>query len=151
VGISQISFLHQQAGSDAAYAETLGCPVRFGQSWCGFEVPVALAARPIDSADPQTRRIATSYLEQSFLPSDTALGRRVADLARRLLPTGHCTVEAIAEQLVLHPRTLQRRLREEGTSCQDVIESVRRDLATRYLADGSGRRRGGPTRPATRR
>lgn len=134
-GMSQVYFLHQKAGSDAAYEETLGCPVRFGQSWCGFEVPAELATRTIDTADPETRRLATSYLEQTFLPSDTALARRVADLARRLLPTGHCTVEAISEQLVLHPRTLQRRLREEETSCQDVIESVRRDLATRYLSE----------------
>jgi AraC-like DNA-binding protein len=132
---SAISFLHEQMGSDAAYAEALGCPVRFGQGWCGFELPVALAGRTIDSADPETRRIATKYLEANYLPSTATLSERVAELARRLIPTGHCSADAIADQLRMHPRTLQRRLADEGARCQDVIERERRDQAARYLAE----------------
>lgn len=132
---SVISFLHEQMGPDTAYAEALGCEVRFGQSWCGFELPLDLAGRTIDSADPETRRIATKYLEANYLPSTARLSERVAELARRLLPTGHCTADAIADQLNLHPRTLQRRLSEEGVRCQDVIEKERRDQAARYLAE----------------
>ncbi|WP_183092360.1 AraC family transcriptional regulator [Nocardioides stalactiti] len=132
---SAISFLHEQMGSDAAYAEVLGCEVRFGQAWCGFELPLGLAERAIDRADPQTRRIATKYLEANFLPHTTTLTERVAELARRLLPTGHCTADAIADQLNLHPRTLQRRLLEEGIRCQDVIDRERRHQAGRYLAE----------------
>jgi len=132
---SAISFLHEQMGPDAAYAEALGCEVRFGQSWCGFELPLGLAGRTIDSADPETRRIATKYLEANYLPSTARLSERVAELARRLLPTGHCTADAIADQLNLHTRTLQRRLAEEGVRCQDLIEQERRDQAARYLAE----------------
>jgi AraC-like DNA-binding protein len=134
-GPSVVSFLHDQLGPDTAYAEALGCPVRFGQEWCGFELPRTLAARPIDSADPETRRIATKYLESVYLPSSATLSERVAELARRLLPTGHCSADAIADQLALHPRTLQRRLAEEGVRCQDVIDAERREQAARYLAE----------------
>jgi AraC-like DNA-binding protein len=133
--VSRVSFLHEQMGSEDAYAETLGCPVSFGQGWCGLEISPELASQVIDSADPETRRLATKYLEAEFVPGDGTLAGRVAELARRLLPTGQCTVEVIADELLLHPRTLQRRLREEGSSCQDVIESVRQDLANRYLAE----------------
>jgi AraC-like DNA-binding protein len=130
-----VSFLHDQRGSDAAYREALGCAVRFGQTWCGFEVPRRLASRPIDNADPETRRIATKYLEANYLPSTAALSEQVAELARRLLPTGQCSAELIADQLTLHPRTLQRRLAIEGVRCQDLIERERRDQAARYLAE----------------
>lgn len=130
-----VSFLHGRLGPDAAYADTLGCPVRFDQPWCGFELPQSLAARPIDSADPETRRIAMKYLEAEYVASDAALSERVADLARRLFPTGHCTVDVIAEQLAMHPRTLQRHLAVEGVSCQDVIERERREQAVKYLAE----------------
>jgi AraC-like DNA-binding protein len=41
----------------------------------------------------------------------------------------------IADQLAVHPRTLQRRLANEGVRCQDIIERERRDQAARYLAD----------------
>ncbi|MGB9302965.1 MAG: AraC family transcriptional regulator [Mycobacterium sp.] len=130
-----VSFLHDQRGSDAAYQEALGCAVRFGQTWCGFELPRRLARRPIDNADPETRRIATKYLEANYLPSTAALSEQVTELARRLLPTGQCSAEVIADQLAVHPRALQRRLAIEGVRCQDLIERERRDQAARYLAE----------------
>jgi AraC-like DNA-binding protein len=130
-----ISFMHDQLGSDNPYGDALGCPVSFGQTWCGLELPKHLADRPIDRADPQTRRIATKYLESHYLPSTATLSERVAYLARRLLPTGKCSAEVIADQLAMHPRMLQRRLVGEGARCQDIIERERRDQAARYLAD----------------
>lgn len=130
-----VSFMHDQQGPDAAYQDALGCTVRFGQTWCGFEVPRRLAGRPIDNADPETRRIATKYLESNYLPSTAALSEQVAELARRLLPTGHCSAEIISDQLAMHPRTLQRRLAAEGVRCGDLIERERRDQAARYLAE----------------
>jgi AraC-like DNA-binding protein len=135
VRLTAVFFMHEQLGTDDAYAETLDCPVHFGQSWCGFELPSGPASRPIDRADPETRRIATKYLEAAYIPRDAALSERVAELARRLLPTGHCTSDAIAEQLMLHPRTLQRRLAHEGLGCQELIERERREQAARYLAE----------------
>ena len=130
-----LSFMHEQLGPDAAYSAVLGCPVRFGQSWCGFDLPAHLAGQRIETADPETRRIATKYLESNYLPSEATLPDRVAELARRLLPTGHCSVDAIGDQLAIHPRTLQRQLAADGVSCQDLIERERRNHAARYLAD----------------
>jgi AraC-like DNA-binding protein len=131
----KVSFLHEQQSSDAAYRDALGCPVRFSQTWCGFEVARRLADTAIDSADPETRRIATKYLDSQYLPSTATLSERIAELARRLLPTGQCSAEVIADQLAIHPRTMQRRLAAEGLRCQDLIELERRDQAARYLAE----------------
>ena len=130
-----VSFPHAQQGSDAAYRDALGCPVRFGQTWCGFTLSSQMAARRIENADPETRRIATKYLEATFLPASAPLSERVAELTRRLLPTGQCSAEAIAEELALHPRTLQRRMVDEGVRCQDIIDRERRTQAARYLAE----------------
>jgi AraC-like DNA-binding protein len=130
-----ISFMHEQLGPDAAYRIALDCPVHFGQSWCGFDLPVHLADRRIESADPETRRIATMYLEAHYLPSTARLSERVAMLAQRLLPTGQCSVDAIGDELAMHPRTLQRQLATEGVRCQDLIDRERRSHAARYLAD----------------
>lgn len=130
-----VSFPHPQQGSDAAYRDALGCPVRFEQSWAGFELSAELAARRVENADPQTKRIATKYLEATYLPATATLPDRVAELARRLLPTGQCTAESIADELAMHPRTLQRRLGDAGTRCQDIIDRERRAQAARYLAE----------------
>jgi AraC-like DNA-binding protein len=34
----------------------------------------------------------------------------------------------------MHPRTLQRRLKEEGTTFEEIKDEVRRDMAERYLS-----------------
>ena len=130
-----ISFVHDQQGSDAAYREALGCPVRFRQTWCGLEISERLADQRIESADPETRRIAEKYLESNYVPRTASLSDRVAELARRLLPTGQCSVDTIANHLVMHPRSLQRHLMTEDIRCQDLIERERRALAARYLAE----------------
>jgi Arabinose-binding domain of AraC transcription regulator, N-term len=109
-----ISFMHDQQGSDAAYRETLGCRVRFRQTRCGFELSHRLADRRIESADPETRRIAAKYVESNYLPRTASLSDRVEELTRRLVPTGQCSVDAIADQLAMHPRSLQRGLATEG-------------------------------------
>jgi AraC-like DNA-binding protein len=132
---SAVSFMHDQQGPAAAYREALGCPVRFQQTWCGFEMSRRLADRRIESADPETRRIAAKYLESNYLPPNTLLSERVTELTRRLLPTGQCSVDVIANQLAMHPRSLQRRLVTEGVRCQDLIDQQRRALAARYLAE----------------
>ena len=133
--LGMVSMMHDQIGPASSYEEALGCPVRFGQSRYGFEVPASLADKTIDSADETTRRIATKYLATEFLPIESALSEQVAALSRALLPVGHCTTEAIASELAMHPRTLQRRLADEGVRCQDIIDVERQRQAVRYLAE----------------
>lgn len=130
-----IVFMHAQRASDDAYDQALRCPVRFAQTWCGFELPTQLADKHIENADPNTRRLATSYLESTYLPRSPVLSVRVAELARRLLPTGQCSIDVIASDLAMHPRTLQRQLATEGVGCREIIDQQRRDQALRYLAE----------------
>ena len=44
--------------------------------------------------------------------------------------------ETVAKRLGLTSRSLQRRLKDDGTSFQTLREDVRRELARRYLDDG---------------
>lgn len=130
-----IAFPHPQQGPDEAYRDVLGCPVKFNRAWCGFALSPESAELPIVGADTATRRMARRYLDSRYIPPTAKLSERVADLARSLLPTGRCSLDAIATAMATPPRTLQRRLAAEGTSCQDVIERERRNLAARYLAN----------------
>ena len=51
----------------------------------------------------------------------------------RILPQGSKR-ETLAQALHLSQRTLQRRLQEEGTSFQALLDDTRRELAEQYLA-----------------
>jgi AraC-like DNA-binding protein len=58
-------------------------------------------------------------------------------LARAIEEAGFCqpvSLHHVARRLALSPRTLQRRLRDEGVSHRQVIARVRRDLALDLLA-----------------
>ena len=49
------------------------------------------------------------------------------------LPSGHICEENIAEDLYMSQRSLQRRLREEGTTYKELLNETRRDLAAQYI------------------
>lgn len=57
----------------------------------------------------------------------------VRTIVRQLLPTGAATLNVVAEQFHLHPKTLQRRLAEENTTFVILVDRVRKDVADRYL------------------
>jgi AraC-like DNA-binding protein len=63
---------------------------------------------------------------------DRALGLRVREHLRAALPE-HPALPAIARRLFLSPRTLHRRLEDEGTSFRAIKDGLRRDLATDWL------------------
>lgn len=130
-----VSFFHAPVGPERSYEESFGCETKFGQSWCGCRISSALARQPIDHADTQTLHYATSYLESHYVPGTTALSARVSELIRRLLPIGQCSSQAVAAELALHSRTLQRRLAEEGYRYEDLLDNERRQQAERYLAE----------------
>ncbi|MFF5288209.1 helix-turn-helix transcriptional regulator [Paractinoplanes globisporus] len=86
---------------------------------------------------------ANDEMWQFFEPE---LRRRLADLDRpesttdrvratllELLPAGQPSAPAVARRLALSPRTLQRRLADEDTTFQAVLEQTRLSLARHYL------------------
>ncbi|MFE5301906.1 AraC family transcriptional regulator ligand-binding domain-containing protein [Streptomyces sp. NPDC056632] len=80
---------------------------------------------------PELRR-RLSELEASATTAD-----RVRAALHERLPAGESSINAIAAQLMLSPRTLQRQLQTENTSYQAVLSDTRENLARHYLADPS--------------
>ena len=63
---------------------------------------------------------------------DRALALRVREHLRAALPE-HLALPALAHRLFLSPRTLHRRLEDEGTSFRTIKDSLRRELAIDWL------------------
>jgi AraC-like DNA-binding protein len=68
------------------------------------------------------------------LTQDASFRERVRACLLEMLASGHHSVTYIAEKLALSNRTLQRRLREEGTTFQKVLDELREELARHYLS-----------------
>jgi AraC-like DNA-binding protein len=72
--------------------------------------------------------------DRSFATPASAFRRSVEVHIEALLPRG-ARMEAVARALGCGRQTLYRRLREEGTSFEALVEAVRRRVAKRLLRD----------------
>ena len=89
----------------------------------------------IDSIDHGLREIVDSYLEQSFRSHRGSFSDRVRHAIRIHLSGPKANKTDIANMLAMHPRSLQRKLDEEGTSFEKIRDKLRQQLLLQYLAD----------------
>lgn len=129
----------RRSGDAAMHAEFerhFGFPVHFGADENALFIPNEWIERPLPMANPQLAR-QTDLVVMDYLShfDGARLTEKVrAELISRL-PAGEPTRGDIASALNLSEKTLQRRLRSEGTSYQQVLDEVRRKMALQYLSD----------------
>jgi len=122
------------------YEEHFQAPVHFGQDedavwfdqhWLDTPLKSALPALHQRAAERVERQIAdmappedslAALLERSLVANPALLSQRLED---------------VADTLNLHPRTLQRRLREAGQNYSDLQARVRFHLASEWLKEGA--------------
>ena len=117
----------------ADYREYFGCRVYFGERAAGFTIR-ATDLHCALSRDDVAHRAIVEYLN-SITARETGMRQSVYAIVRQLLPTGVANLEVIADQFNLHPKTLQRRLADEGTTFAALVDQVRKEVAERYLRD----------------
>jgi AraC-like DNA-binding protein len=110
------------------------CPVRFEQKDNAVVFESQVLKKPVAGRNPEIQRIAEVFLKSVIdsLPRD--LAGRVEALISRQLTNPQCTINLIAGQLAMHPRTLQRRLQEDGVRFDTLLDNVRKARAADYLA-----------------
>ena len=69
------------------------------------------------------------------LEAAAPLSERVRSVLLESLPSGEASIEATARRLGLSARTLQRRLKPEGTSFKEIVQTTREKLACHYLTN----------------
>lgn len=125
---------HDPIGARRDYRDYFSCTPRFGESRAGFTLRTADLQRPV-SQDQIAHQAMVDYLETVVDGRDRSLSGRVRRLVRALLPTGTVGLDLVAEQFAMHPRTVQRRLADEGTSFNELLDQVRMETAERYFRD----------------
>ena len=97
------------------------------------------AARPFLTENESMWRFYAPELRRRLtdLQAEATVAERVRAALHETLPAGDSTITAVTKRLAVSPRTLQRQLREEGTTYQAVLASTREDLARHYLRRGN--------------
>jgi AraC-like DNA-binding protein len=116
------------------YEAYYGAPARFAEPFCGFTIRKGDLDRQL-TADGSVHQALRAYLDTVVGPGKPDTYESVQQLIRHLLPTGSLGLDAVADQLRVHPRTLQRRLARHGTTFEALVDCARKDLADRLLRD----------------
>jgi AraC-like DNA-binding protein len=129
----EVWFVHEPLAATAIYRRHFGVPVRFGQPFNALFFKAEDLEHEILGRDPQLYELASSFIDSKFPATSQVMSSQVRAVVARLLAVGRCTHEEVTASLGIHPRTLQRRLRQEGVSFEAIKDEVRRDIALRYL------------------
>jgi AraC-like DNA-binding protein len=111
-----------------------GAPVEFGASCNGFSCSREMLLSPNPLADATMalhaqRLLGLVPIEEGPKPNSERVRRAIA----ALLPVGRATLEQVAAQMALSPRSLQRQLGGEGYRFGELLGEVRKELAEAYL------------------
>jgi AraC-like DNA-binding protein len=132
--LREVWFPHPAAASEAEYRARFDAPLVFRADQAALAVVETDLNLPISENIDELHDVATRYLDSQLSRGRTALTVRVRQLVEALLCTGTCSYSDVARALDMHPRTLQRRVREEGTTFEAIKDEARRELARRYLS-----------------
>jgi AraC-like DNA-binding protein len=119
-----------------AHARLFGCDVSYGHARDELEFDASLLATPVQTANPALLEHLSAHgraMVHALPPSDAMLDR--VRHALRSVPPETVPLAHVAGALRCSPRTLQRRLRDAGTSLQSLLDEVRYQRAQEMLGD----------------
>lgn len=128
-----VNFTHRAPENLQVHRRIFGCTLEFGSEFNGIVCPDAHLDVTNPHADPGMARYAQRYLDSLQRQEGPSTLFEVRKTIYLLLPMGRATIEQIAQTQGMNVRTLQRRLKEDGCTFNDLINDVRRDLVLRYL------------------
>lgn len=131
-----IELAHAATGDVAAYRAWFDAPVVFGAEHTQLVMPASALDAALVSSDPALLAVLTRAANELHRKApDASITAQVSRVLRDALRSDEGHIDHVAKKLGLTSRSLQRRLKDESTSFQAVRETVRRELAQRYLDD----------------
>lgn len=132
-----IEFQHNAPSDTSEHERLFRCPIEFGAKHNKLYFASSNLTLPIAKADAGLCALLDRHAEEllaKFPPRDSLVDQ-VRSIIANEFRGGDPSLEHVADQLGLTPRTLQRKLHELGTSHNELLEQMRRQLAMQYLRE----------------
>ncbi|MFS0553914.1 AraC family transcriptional regulator ligand-binding domain-containing protein [Brevibacillus sp. 179-C9.3 HS] len=130
-----VEFSHSM-GDVATLEAYFGCPIRIGATGNRLTLHRGDLDRLFLSYNQELLEILTPVLDRSLAEQ---CSRSMADMVKwilkRSLTGGRLDIRAVASELGMSDRTLQRRLTDECTTFKQLLTQARHEQAKEYLAD----------------
>lgn len=128
-----VQFRHAEPLDLIMHKQLFGDHLSFNQDRNAIHFTQADLDMSLGGGSSQTHALMRSLLRWGPLASQSAITERIENMVRALLPYSACTVEEVARAMGLSQRALQIRLSRSHTSFKKIKDSVRYDLALKYL------------------
>ena len=131
---AEVLLCHRAPRDPAPFKATLRTPVRFDQ----YQSCVILARKDLRLANPRADsaryRALSAQLDAFARKGEIGLAALLRHRLKPMLMQGDASLAALAAQLDVHARTLNRRLEAQGTSFAAIRDEVRFQVAQELLA-----------------
>jgi AraC-like DNA-binding protein len=131
-----IHVTHDGHNRQQAYRDHFGGNVHFSADAGKFVFSSSILDKPLPQSDPASSRHFQQQC-QLLLAKLTTHGHFVDDVRMLIIsrPGFFPDIDYVAEKLGTSPRTLRRRLKEEGSTYRMILNEIRFELARDYLAN----------------
>ncbi|HEU4728528.1 MAG TPA: AraC family transcriptional regulator ligand-binding domain-containing protein [Kofleriaceae bacterium] len=133
----EVRFQHARPRDTRELERFFGAKLRFDQRDNALVLPREVLALPFTTSEPALgaylEASAAARLEQLPAPSLIDEVRGAIDDEMR---NGDVDIERVARRIGVTPRSLQRRLRDEGTSYRELVDTIRHKRAVDLLSRG---------------
>ncbi len=128
-----IHFSHRAPEDVTPYARLLKIPMQFDQYRSCILLDAESLQVALPGSDPALRCRLQADMSRSILRDAPDLPTRTRQAVRHVLYTNTPTLPAVAAEMSLHPRTLERRLAKEGETFRSLRDDVRFSVARELL------------------
>jgi AraC-like DNA-binding protein len=133
-----VSFTHSMPACAGSHYALFRCPIEFQAADLRVTLPLDAVDKRLTTSNPALVQLSEQFMIEYLARRESAsITQRVQNAIMKRLPSGDATDAAISEDLYTSTRTLQRRLKDEGTTFKSILGEVRRELAEKYIYDDS--------------
>ena len=134
----RVSFAHHRNHEASPMRRFFGTEIEYDGSRDELVFEPSVHALPLVGADPYLGELMQESCEAALARHSSNVSQlrtSVENMIAPLLPHAKVPSREVAARLGLSERTFARRLAEEGTTYGEILDQLRREIATSYLAE----------------
>ena len=131
----EICFRHDPPADLGAHRRFFQAPLRFNAPHNALIFSTSWLARPVQLADPLLHQHFLQHIGDMRHYSNQDFREKAYQALLALLGSQRCTLNELAKHFSMHQRTLNRRLKDSGTSFRELYAEARHQTARQLLCD----------------
>jgi AraC-like DNA-binding protein len=128
-----VCFTHGAPRDLSVHKRIFGSNLEFGRDFNGLVCNEETLDQRLPHSDQLMARYARQYLDALLINRRLTMSDRVRELLWIRVPSGSYSLDAMAKQLGVSRRTIERHLKQDGTSFSAVLNQVRAEMVRQYV------------------